>query len=61
MRSRIRQSLLRALDTLLQLEGDDATALEARTTNAKIRAALPDETFRRRFDQSGIASRIAKL
>jgi tetratricopeptide (TPR) repeat protein len=53
--------LLRALDTLLQLEGDDATALAAKTTSAKIRAALPDETIRRRFDQSGIASRIAKL
>ena len=53
--------VLRALDTLLQLEGDDATALEARTTCAQIRAALSDETMRRRFDQSGMASRIAKL
>ena len=53
--------VLRALDTLLQLEGDDATALEAKTTSAQIRAALSDETMRSRFDQSGIASRIAKL
>ena len=53
--------VLRAVDTLLQLEGDDATAQEAKTTCAGIRAALSDETIRRRFDQSGIASRIAKL
>jgi tetratricopeptide (TPR) repeat protein len=53
--------LLRALDTLLALDGDDAMALEAKATRAKIREALPDETTRRRFDQSDIASRIAKL
>jgi hypothetical protein len=52
--------LLRALDTLLELDGNDAMAQEAKATRAKIREALPEET-RRRFDQSEIASRIAKL
>ena len=51
--------VLRAVDTLLQLEGDDATAQEAKTTCAGIRAALSYETIRRRFDQSGIASRVS--
>ncbi len=52
--------LLRALDTLLQLEGDDAGATEAKTTVERILRGLPDEPTRLRFSASDMVSRIAR-
>jgi hypothetical protein len=52
--------LLRALDTLLQLEGDAVAAAEAKATVEKILRGLADEPSRLRFAGSEMASRIAK-
>ena len=52
--------LLRALDTFLQLEGDEAAAAEAKATVEKILRGLADEPARRRFSATDMASRVAK-
>ncbi len=48
---------LKAIVTLLDLEGSDELAAEARLLAATIRAALPNDAIRRRFDAAEIVSR----
>jgi tetratricopeptide (TPR) repeat protein len=49
---------LRAIVALLNLEGSDELAAEARTLRERIRSALPDETMKRRFDTSELVSQV---
>jgi hypothetical protein len=51
---------LRAVGALLDLEGSDELAAEARLLIGTIRAALPTDTMRRRFDAAEIVPRAAK-
>jgi tetratricopeptide (TPR) repeat protein/DNA polymerase III delta prime subunit len=53
--------LLQALDLLLQIEGDDALAAEARDTHRRILDELPDDNLRRRVGEWEVARRIQKL
>jgi hypothetical protein len=53
--------LLQALDLLLQIEGDDTLAAEARDTHRRILDALPDDDLRRRVGAWEVARRIQKL
>jgi tetratricopeptide (TPR) repeat protein len=50
--------LLLALDALLQLEGTDQLASQARATSDRIRDALSDEVMRRCFADSEVVRRI---
>ena len=52
--------LLRASDTLLELEGDDALAAEAKATIARILEGLPEGVTRQRFNDSEVVRRIGK-
>ena len=52
--------LLRASDTLLELEGDDALAAEAKGTIARILEGLPEGVTRQRFADSEVVRRIGK-
>jgi hypothetical protein len=53
--------LLVALEALLALDGTDALAAEGLSIATQIRDALPDDTMRRRFDESEVMQRMAKL
>ena len=53
--------LLQALDALLTLDGDDASAAEARALDTRISSELPDETVRRRFSDSDVVQRVRRL
>ena len=53
--------LLLALDTLLALDGDDASADEARALDARIASALPDESLRQRFSEAEVVQRVRRL
>ena len=53
--------LLQALDLLLQLDGDDGLAAEAKGTHRSIVDALPEGEHRQRFDASDVAQRVLKL
>jgi tetratricopeptide (TPR) repeat protein len=53
--------LMQALDTVLALDGDDASAAEARALDARISSELPDETVRRRFSDSDVVQRVRRL
>ena len=53
--------LLRASDTLLALDGDDALALEAKATIGKIVDGLPEGVTKRRFIDSEIVRRVSHL
>src|SRR5262249_46507248 len=52
--------LLHALDALLELDGSDDLAIEARALSDRIVVALPDETMRRRFIESDAVQRIRR-
>jgi tetratricopeptide (TPR) repeat protein len=52
--------LLRASDTLLALDGDDALAGEAKGTIARILEGLPEGTTKQRFGESEIARRVSR-
>jgi tetratricopeptide (TPR) repeat protein len=53
--------LLVTLEALLALDGTDALAAEAHSVANQIRDALPDDTMRRRFNESEVVQRIEKL
>ena len=53
--------LLRALDALLQLDGDDEGAAEARATSARILGELDDEPLRSRFLDWDVTQRVQRL
>lgn len=53
--------LLQALDLLLQIEGNDTLAAEARATHRRILDALPDGDMRQRVSRWEVAQRIQKL
>jgi hypothetical protein len=50
---------LATLSTLLDLEGSDELAAEARTIRNRIHAALPGEAMKRRFESCEIVRRLA--
>jgi tetratricopeptide (TPR) repeat protein len=50
--------LLSALDALLGIDGDDDSSAEARTLEADIARALPNETIRRRFAEAEVVRRV---
>jgi hypothetical protein len=50
---------LATLSTLLDLEGSDELAAEARTIRNRIHAALPGDAMKRRFDSCEIVRRLA--
>ena len=52
--------LLRTSDTLLEMEGDDALAAEAKATIAKILEGLPEGVTRQRFSDSEVVRRVGK-
>jgi tetratricopeptide (TPR) repeat protein len=53
---------IQALDVLLALDGDDASAAEARALDARIFSELPDdEAVRRRFSESDVVRRVRRL
>jgi tetratricopeptide (TPR) repeat protein len=49
---------LRVIASLLDIEGTDALAAEAQSLRDRIRAALPDEAMRRRFDTSNLGPSV---
>jgi hypothetical protein len=51
---------LRVATMLLQLDGEDLLAAEARATADRIAAALPDETMRRRFRDAEMVRSLAR-
>jgi hypothetical protein len=53
--------LLRALDVLLQLDGSDDLAREAKAVVATIDDALPDSPLKVRFAESDLAARVSRL
>ena len=53
--------LLQALDLLIQMDGTDDLATEARGTHRRITDALPEGEHRQRFDASDVARRVLKL
>ena len=53
--------LLRASDTLLAFDGNDALAAEAKSTVAKIVSGLPDGVTKQRFVDSEIVRRVGKF
>ncbi len=53
--------LLLALDALLALDGDDASAAEARALDAQISSALPDQRMQQRFSESEVAQRVRRI
>ena len=53
--------LLRALDTLLTLDGTDERLAEARALTKRIEHALPDETMKQRFIESEVVGRLSRL
>jgi hypothetical protein len=48
-----------ALEALLALDGTDALAAEAHSVANQIRDALPDDTMRRRFNESEVVQQIS--
>jgi hypothetical protein len=46
---------------LLDLEGSDQLAAEARALRDRIRGALPGDAVKRRFDNSEIVQRVGRL
>ena len=53
--------LLRTLDVLLQLDGSDEIAREAKAVVTTIHDALPDSPLRVRFAESDLAARVLRL
>ena len=53
--------LLRALDVYLLVGGGDELLAEARSVGLRISEALPDETMRRRFNESETMQRILRV
>jgi serine/threonine protein kinase/tetratricopeptide (TPR) repeat protein len=53
--------LLQALDLVIQMDGDDSLAAEARDTHRRILDAIPESDLRRRFAAGEVARRIQKL
>ena len=53
--------LLRAIDSLLALDGDDALAGEAKGTIGRILEGLPEGPTRQRFGESEIVRRVSRF
>jgi hypothetical protein len=53
--------LLQVLDVLLQLDGTDELAAEAKTTIGRIRNELPEGSLKSRFVESDLVGRINRL
>jgi hypothetical protein len=51
--------LLLALDVMIELDGTDELAAQARVTADRIRDRLPDDSMRAHFDASDVVQRIA--